>query len=241
MQAFGLAEFVKVLVQKMDTHPRNRSETVLDGANLEVKLIGFRTGWLSLNELARAVAVKRPPGDKGNAWEERCAEVAKLSNGKIAEVVPDSLECFTICCNHTKEALRCIYYGTRSDNPVYAVDDNVALTSFHDRSASFADALENGVYVLMIDPEVEADNEWLIDELMEADNVTNQLATNDTDLALMRKIKKEAQKFAASDGAEMTTDAFLESRHNASPKIGDRSHERHSSVCGIRTPPHGCD
>ena len=166
VQAFGLAEFVKVLVQKMGTHPRNRSETVLDEANLEVKLIGLHTGGLSLNELARAVAVKRPHGDKGNAWEKRCAEVAKLSNGNIAEVMPDSLECFTICCNHTKEALRCIYYGTRSDNPVYAVDGKVALASFQGRGASFAYALENGVYVLMLDPEVEADNEWLIDELI---------------------------------------------------------------------------
>ena len=198
VQSFGLAEFVKVTVQKMGTHPRNRSKTVLDEANLEVKLIGLHTGGLSLSELARAVAIKRPHGAKGHEWEKRCAEIAKKSNGKIAEVMPESLECFTICCNHTKEALRCIYYGTRSDNPVYALDGKVALAQFQGRGASFADALENGIYVLMIDPEVEDAHPWLIDELMEADNVTNQLATKDSDLALMRRSRKKRKQ--CSDG-----------------------------------------
>ena len=67
VQIFGLAEFVKVLVQKMGTHPRNRSAAVLGIVNLEVKLIGLHTGGLSLSELARAVAVKRPHGAKGIA------------------------------------------------------------------------------------------------------------------------------------------------------------------------------
>ena len=59
----------------------------------------------------------------------------------------------------------------------------------------------------MIDAEVEDAFPWLIDELMEADNVTNQLATKDTDLALLRKVKKEAQRLAAMDGG-VTADAF---------------------------------
>ena len=186
-------------MQKLGTFPRNRSNTVLDEGNLEDKLVGLHTGGLSLSELSRAVAVARPHGAKGNDWEKRCAEVARLSKGKIADVLPETLESFTLCCNHTKEALRCIYYGTRSDNPLYAIDGKVAVAQFQGRGGSFADALENGIHVLMIDAEVEDAFPWLIDELMEADNVTNQLATKDTDLALLRKVKKEAQKLAATD------------------------------------------
>lgn len=208
LQQFGLAEHgVTVPVTKIGTFPRNRSNTMLDEHNLDGKLIGLHTGGLSLGELSRAAAVERPRGEKGHQWEQKCANLAKLSRGKIAEVSPESLTCFTTCVNHTKESLRCIAFGTCSTVDAVSQDGRVSRERFEHRGDAFKEALDKGIKLLMIAAEVEDAFPWLIDELMEADNISNQIASKDNDVALLRKINREAQKLAA-DGTVIEPEAF---------------------------------
>ena len=107
-------------------HPKNRPLTV---ARVPQKVTGFTSTGFSPEECKRACVVGRIPGDVGNAYEGACTQTAKDSQGQLAEVVTGSLTEFTLTCNHTFQALRCVYFGTASDEEGIAKDGRFFQTA----------------------------------------------------------------------------------------------------------------
>ena len=70
---------------------------------------------------------------------------------------------------------------------------HVDKSKFAHRGETTTKALDVGVPILLIDPIVEEKWPKLLGCLMDADNVTNQIANDDTDMALLFKINRIAQ------------------------------------------------
>ena len=200
LQESGLAKTdVLFHTDNIGTFPRNRSGTILDVPNVEKQVHSLYSSGLSLTEMSRCAAVCRPEGQKGDRWEELCRNLSTVSAGKLAHVSEDSLKCFTIAGGHGKEALRCINHETVSDNAEISTDGRVNKSKFSHRGPTFVEALDTGIHLLLIDPIV--DHFWpsLLDDLMEADNVVNQVANDDNDIALLWKISRIANALKLDD------------------------------------------
>ena len=179
-------------------HPKNRPLTV---ARVPQKVTGFTLTGFSPEECKRACVVGRIPGDVGNAYEGACTQTAKDSQGQLAEVVAGSLTEFTLTCNHTFQALRCVYFGTASDEEGITKDGRFSKPLVQAKSKSLMQAVETGVaHVRCFPYQFELKYPELVECIIEADNIPLQSAEKDTTVDRLVKCHKHALNNRLEDG-----------------------------------------
>ncbi len=187
LQQHGLMNLaVSKHVSRGGFHPRNRSLRGLTPSNVPKKLIGFKHSDFSLS-LCYPTVVQRIPGDMGDDYEAANATLcnAETSKNMLAPITPGLLDCFTLTCNHTWQAVK--------------LADHSKITT-HGEFPGLAQACSVGIKVDEVHWVVEVEFPWMIDLMIEADNVVFQNASVDSSLDLLFKIQGLSSELVDSSG-----------------------------------------
>jgi len=176
------------------THPWNRGRSLVDPDEcLNNKLPKFKRGGFSFLEMRRAAALERPHGKKGNEYEESNKKCANASNGMLAKVTTDSLKIFSLTCGHTNQSMRCAWFEVPCDNPDISIQGKVSAAKIGCKT--FSAALTDGVPWFVILAPVEEQWPWVIELIIEADNVPMTVAKQDSRIQIMWRIHSKALLF----------------------------------------------
>ena len=210
LQFYGLARTKKCALDVIGFHPWNRSNTGCDPTEAHRKLDNVARSGASLMEMARAVAISRPPSPKGQAYELKNIEAA-AQNSMLAPVQPGSIEVFALACNHTCQGFRAAKAGVPSDNPMISRNGKLSVKLITENDPIAEQIFSQGVDFLVIDWRVEEAFPNLVRLIIEADNVPNAISKRDNCSALLNKCHNAAVAVSTeweSDGRTINTDEF---------------------------------
>ncbi len=174
----------KKLVNKQGFHPRNRSCRGVIPSEVPKKLETFKATGFS-PDVCKPIVAGRVPGDIGDKYESLNQTVCN-PNCHLATVLSGSLDSFTLTCNHSVQALK------------LANERGGVTTGEHSK---LADAIMNGVAVDDVHWLVEVLWPWMIDLIIEADNVTYQTAACDSAIDLTMKVQSLSRELVNDDGS----------------------------------------
>ena len=181
---------------EVGTHPSNRAKTILEIQEVPRKTKNFKSGGFSLSECNRAVAVERPPGEEGDKWEKKNQDIVIKSNEQLAPVATGSLKIFSTACSHTKEVLKAVGHGARSDDKDISSDGRISKEMACGGNEDYIHAVENGIPWKVINYVVALRYPLLIDLICSADNVPMAMSKADSVFQILRKIHQEANSIA---------------------------------------------
>ena len=184
----GLIEHNVKFVGRAGFHPRNRGKRGITPSEVPNKLAGFKASGFSAS-LLKPVMVKRSPAERGNTYEQVNIVLcnATASDGMLAPVGAGTLDSFTLTANHSWQALKLAQYS----------ECDPKFKAIHA-------ALNDGLHVIELPWQLEERHPWLIDLIIEADNVPQGIVVNDSTLDLCYKIKNLSQELKR--GEDNTTD-----------------------------------
>ncbi len=192
-QEYGVASKKKVVPLRMGVHPRNRGSVGLVAPECHRKLKRFALHGFSGSEVDRAVSVKRPASLRGKVWEKFNIDLAIKSNGQLPDVLPDSLESFSLTCSHTYGALRCGAAAVASDDENLSLNGHISMSKISELCPELSTAIEEGITVLEFCAEFNDAYPELVELIIEADNVPMQTASADTSASLFLKAYSPAK------------------------------------------------
>ena len=176
------------MIAKGGFHPRNRSKRGLTPANVPLKVESFKATGFSA-AACRPVVVGRVPGEWGDAYEQANIDLcnAPASKEMLCPVTSGILESFTLICNHSWQALKLGSLDSTIDHREY-------------KYLGLASAISDGIQVDDIHWAVEVEHPWLIDLIIEADNIVAQASNSDSSMDLCYKIQGLASELVDSRG-----------------------------------------
>jgi hypothetical protein len=185
---YGLAQIMWVACQVTGFHPWNRSLSGIAPSKVAQRVRKFGEHGFSFAECLRACSVKKNTNVSGTQHEKTNIDIIKQSNGQLADVVPGSLQQFSLTCNHSNQAVRAIDAEVELDDPIFAPGGRVSKGLFKSRDPhGIAVALDKGIPWLQIDGIVETQNPIIIRIILESDNIPNEIADRDAIPALLLK------------------------------------------------------
>jgi hypothetical protein len=105
---YGLGTIVWVSCLVTGFHPWNRSVTGIAPYKVRQRVKKFGEHGFSFAECLRACSVKKNSTIAGHGHEKTNIDIVHQSNGQLADVMPGSLEQFSLTCNHSNQAVRAI-------------------------------------------------------------------------------------------------------------------------------------
>ena len=173
-----LIETVHKNVDKGGFHPRNRGKRGLTPSEVPKKLEKFKSSGFSAKVL-KPFTVQKPPGQLGDTYENDNIALcnAKASAEMLAPVSGGIIDCFTLTCNHSWQAVRLAKH-------MGGCEAYKSLTT----------AIVDGITVSELPHQVETAHPWLVDLIIEADNVPQQIVVHDSTIDLCFKIRNLASE-----------------------------------------------
>jgi hypothetical protein len=123
---YGLAQIMWVACQVTGFHPWNRSLSGIAPSKVAQRVKKFGEHGFSFAECLRACSVKKNTNVSGTQHEKTNIDIIKQSNGQLADVVPGSLQQFSLTCNHSNQAVRAIDAEIELDDPIFAPGGRVS-------------------------------------------------------------------------------------------------------------------
>ena len=178
---------------QIGTHPKNRGDNMIEPQDIPDKLEKFVKFGVSADEMKRACCLARPEGAKGEEYESKNIACVKKASGQLAPVAIGSLRFFTITCGHTNQSMRAsVCCCIKCDVAAISQNGVISKAVISEKCPNFGQMCDQGIPWKVILPEVEEEWEWAIDIIMDADNITYQMARPDSVFELQMKIVKKA-------------------------------------------------
>ena len=197
---YGLAQIIWVACQVTGFHPWNRSLSGIAPSKVAQRVKKFGEHGFSFAECLRACSVKKNPNISGTRHERTNIDIAKQSNGQLADVIPGSLQQFSLTCNHSNQAVRAIDAEIDLVDSKFAPSGRVSKGLMSEKDPhGIGTALSNGIPWLQIDGIVEISNPLVIRIILEADNIPNEVADRDNTPALLLKCHNALMTVEATD------------------------------------------
>ena len=191
MAHYGLGEVRTIHWMDTGFYPDNRSKTGIVPSKVTEKVDDYFTAGISRIELAKACVLGRDSGPKGDHNEQRNIEVSKASSEQIAPVAPKSLKQFTVTNNHTVQVGRAVICEIPHPNKDLAPQGNIQRSIFEGRQPDFQAMARDGFLAFVIDPIIEEKKPAVLKLIIDADNIPNSSAAQDTTAALLWKCHME--------------------------------------------------
>ena len=186
LEKYGLVTPIRKTISRGGFHPRNRGKRGLTPSEVPKKVDKFMTSGFSASVL-KPITIQRIPGQIGDGYEASNIELcnAPWSKGMLAPVVGGALDCYTLTCNHSWQALRLAALSTC---------EKLKLKSM-------TYAIEHGLDVRELPYQLEVEHGWLIELIIEADNVPQGIVVHDGIIDMCFKISNLACDLKLSDGS----------------------------------------
>ena len=160
IRAQDLISVRKVRADCVGVHPSNRYGDGVVPAHVHRLIERIYAQGFSTSELDKAYAVEAAP--LSHPLQESHAklnhEMVMASQGLLPEY--DSagarIQIFSATCGHTNQGLRCFFHGAPSNHEALSEGGRLSLGYLHEKSPSYADAVENGITWEIIPWQVEA-------------------------------------------------------------------------------------
>ena len=192
--AFKLMYYATINCMQIGTHPSNRGDNMIEPQDIPKKLKNFVKYGVSADEMKRACVLARPEGQKGNEYEEKNITCVQKASGQLAPVAPGSLRYFTITCGHTNQSMRaCVCCCIGNNDPEISQNGVISKAVVSEKCPNFGDMCDNGIPWKVIFAEVEDEWQWALDIIMDADNITYQMARSDSVFEVQMKIVRVAR------------------------------------------------
>ena len=188
----GLGEVKHVSWQETGFCPDNRSRSGIIKAKVSERQTNFYNSGVSKLELSKAVSVGRVPGEQGDKDENDNIRAAEASGDILAPVAPKSLTQFSLTCNHSTQAIKGVIGGCA--HPDTKTFPNGKLNQ-HDfiRKQPRVEPLLPGIEWFQIHHIVYQKKPQLIKLIIETDNITNLISTEDISSTLFLKCHAASQ------------------------------------------------
>ena len=186
LEKFGLVTPIRKPISRVGFHPRNRGKRGLTPSEVPKKVDKFMTSGFSASVL-KPITIQRIPGQIGDDYEASNIELcnAPCSKGMLAPVVGGALDSYTLTCNHSWQALKL-----------------AALSNCEQHKLNhMAYAIEHGLDVRELPYQLEVEHGWLIELIIEADNVPQGIVVHDGVIDMCFKISNLACVLKLSDGS----------------------------------------
>ena len=192
----GLADrSVRLHAKYTITHPRNRGQFILEPSNIGPMVADIVDVGFIMSETADASGVRMPTGPKAEEIEAKNAELVRMTGDMLAPIVPGMAQLQVTACSHNSAGLRNIYFESPCSIPSISEGGRYSSAKIIGKQPSYRDPIESGLFYFMMEYEVEEAWPDFIDLVIEASNVSQQLAKADTPLQLMQKIHVQAKAY----------------------------------------------
>ena len=140
-------------VDKAGVHPDNREGAGLVPMDVQDLLQIFTLkGWV-WNKV-EALAARIPHTPEGQRWRTFNVELARGSDGLLADTNPDNLEVVTARGSHTTSAVRCMKHATRGVHDECCIDGVISKSKIIERQPSLAEPCDKGLPYDVVKPEL---------------------------------------------------------------------------------------
>ena len=210
LEAHGLVTPVRKPIDRCGFHPRNRGRRGLTPSEVPKKMHSFETSGFSANIL-KPITVQRAPGKVGDDYENENIKLCNTtsSEGMLAPVVEGLLDSYTLTCNHSWQALKLA---------------KIVGNAEQNKNNNIASVIEYGLNVLELPYQLESDHSWLIDLIIDADNVPQGIVVHDGTIDLCFKIRNLASELTLPDGSPDWAAVDLRARRTEVKRPDDIPH-----------------
>jgi hypothetical protein len=193
--AGGGAYQMKLQCKFVGCHPCNRDGYGVNGIDCH-SLMGniFEVGFDP--DEVRAVCAEMGPSDQeAMLWNE---QMVADGNEMLAPV--EYIKCLSVWGSHTNQGFRAIDVGLKSDQEAMCVGGFFSLEKIKQKDPAFADAVTNGVTWTVITHQVIAKFPDLLPLIQAAGNAAGQLAAQEHEFQVLRKLHNAWRAEAATLG-----------------------------------------
>ncbi len=176
----------RVLPLHCGVHPSNKSGDGLSPMDVQ-NLLEFiaMTHW-NWDEVACAIAIEiAPHGARAEQYKKYNYELAKRSNGLLADVEMDELKVVTATCGHTTGTLRCIAGGAKAINETWAEGGVFSMAKVAAKSPGMAEAANIGIEYEVLAWQMDEACPEIAEIIIEADNLKHRAARQDARVLLL--------------------------------------------------------
>ena len=189
-EKYGLCCTAQFHPNQVGFHPANRSTAGLEPQDIPKKLLAFKVSGFSFAETARATAIERPPGKKGDQYEQENVRVVKQSNGQLAHVGKNSLKIFSLTCGHTTQAARAALAGCVCSLPEISENGRISESKLSKTDPGFQRLFSAGMPWRVLVHQLEEQFPKIIELIIESDNVVLKAAKADSVIEVLWKVHR---------------------------------------------------